>query len=300
MEELDDVKQVEEVVDTSDATVEEEKTEETPVEEATEQEQSTEGDEVTDTEETVEEKPETVAMDEFGVPYRNRYEESKRKYNQLLDTIPEYIDKAIKASAEKYAPKQTEPEYTEEQLDAYARANPEATGWVESKKKELRDKMIETKVQTEIQKIQQQAHAENVKRQSLAYVQATYPDAFVKNEQGQVIGWNAKSSLAQRIAQYCENPAIKNNPEGLVAAAKMAYADLAQANATKTEKTVKKLKAETSKLKKKTLVEGSGGVPTETPSFRKQIDHAKQTGNVQDVKAAMKEILKARGVLEEE
>ena len=140
MEELDDVKQVEEVVDTSDATVEEEKTEETPVEEA-EQEQQTEE---TVAEETPAEegKEEILAVDEYGVPWKNRAMEKERKFNQLLDTIPEYIDKAIKISAEKYAPKQTEPEYTEEQLDAYARANPEATGWVESKKKELRDKMI--------------------------------------------------------------------------------------------------------------------------------------------------------------
>jgi hypothetical protein len=121
----------------------------------------------------------------------------------------------------------------------------------------------------------------------------TYPDAFVKNQSGQIIGWNNNHPLTQGIGQLMQDKRFSDDPQGLVAASDIVYARYIRQQQPINQQKEAQLKAEVGNLQKRTMVEGSGkSSPQVTPAHRVAIDKLKQTGRVDDAKLALDAIIK--------
>lgn len=234
------------------------------------------------------------SVDEFGVPYKNRTFEWKRKYEETVEKMPQLIDEAIKSSFQQYG-KPQEREYTIAELEQFAIDRPEQRPWVEQQKAELISKKLTREVEEKFKTAERRKEADAKRQQSLNYVMANYGDAFLKNTQGQIVGWNNQNPLTQQIGQIMQDPRFANDPEGLVAAADIAYARMLRSQQGAAQQKEQKLKAEVKHLQKQTMVEGSGrGNSQPVPEFRKAIEKAKQSGSLKDTAAALAAIAQAR------
>jgi hypothetical protein len=228
------------------------------------------------------------AVDELGVPWKNRAAEWKRKSEETIERMPSLIDDAVKNSFQQYG-KPQEQKYTIEQLEQFAQNQPEHRPWVEQEKvkiiKEDVIKEVEGKFRTEAT----QKEFQSKRNQSLVYVMENYPDLFLKNNKGQVVGINSNNPMALQVDAFMKEPRFANDPEGVIAAAEMSYARMMRANQGQVQQKEAKLKAEVKHLQKQTLVEsGSKSNVQAVPAHRAALEKAKQTGNLKDVAAALK------------
>jgi hypothetical protein len=234
------------------------------------------------------------AVDEFGVPYKNRTFEWKRKYEETVDKLPSLIEEAVKSSVQQYgqAPQR---KYTVAELEQFAQQSPEHRPWVEEQKASLLREQLTNEFERKIKSVEDKKNAEFRKQQSFSYVATNYPEVFVRNQNGQVMGINNQSPMAQQINVLMNDPRFANDPEGLVAAADIAYARVSRSQMGANQMKEQKLKAEVKHLQKQTLVEGGARQNVQAvPEYRKAIEKAKQSGSMQDVKAAFAAIAKAK------
>ena len=229
-----------------------------------------------------------VDTDEMGVPWKNRAMEAQRKQEKAEQQQQQILQKLETIG-------QPQQQYTTDELQEFAVTtdNDAHRNWA---LKEIRKQEKEENaniVRDELQKFRQAEQVEVTKKTALDTVMKRYPDAFSKDANGRIAGWNNNSALTQRIGQYMQNPEIANNPNGLLVAAALAHSDtsLGQKNQTNA------LKAEVKTLQKQTLVE-SGINNDPAPKTTRQVAIEKsQSGAVKDSVAAMKELWKATGRL---
>jgi len=234
------------------------------------------------------------AVDEFGVPYKNRTFEWKRKYEETIDRLPNMIEEAVKGSIQQYG-KPQEKKYTIAELESFAQQSPEHRPWVEEQKSQLLREQLTNEFEQKIKAVETKKESEIRRQQSFNYVATTYPDVFVKNQTGQIMGINNQNPMAQQINFLMNDPRFANDPEGLMAAADIAYARLSRNQLTANQVKEQKLKAEVKHLQKQTMVEGGGNANVQAvPEFRKAIDKAKQSGSLKDTAAALAAIAKAK------
>jgi len=234
------------------------------------------------------------AVDEFGVPYKNRTFEWKRKYEETIDKLPNLIEEAVKSSVQQYG-QAPQKKYTVAELEAFAQQSPEHRPWVEEQKAQLLREQLTNEFEQKIKSVESRKEAEIRKQQAFNYVATTYPEIFVKNQQGQVLGINNQSPMAQQINVLMNDPRFANDPEGLMAAADIAYARVSRSQMGVNQMKEQKLKAEVKHLQKQTLVESGARQGTQAvPEYRKAIDRAKQTGSLKDVQAALAAMAKAK------
>jgi len=238
-------------------------------------------------------------VDEYGVPWKNRAMEWKRKSEETIDKLPTLIDEAVKNSVQQYA-KPAEKEYTISELEQFAMQSPEHRPWVEEQKALLIKKQLTREVEAKFKAQDSQKQAEIKRQNSFNWVANTFPETILRNEQGQPMGVNTESPMVQEINRIMQDPRFANDPEGLVGAAQIAYARVALANQGKLKQNEAKLKAEVKHLQKQTLVEGGSKANVQAiPAHRIALDKAKQTGNLKDVAAAMKAMAEHRKALME-
>lgn len=234
------------------------------------------------------------AVDEFGVPYKNRTFEWKRKYEDTIERLPNLIEEAVKNSVSQHGQAQQR-EYTISELEQFAQDKPEHRPWVEEQKAQLLRKQITGEVEQKIKAVETKKESEIRRQNAFNYVSATYPDIFVKDQQGQVLGLNNQNPMKQQIDVLMRDPRFANDPEGLMAAADIAYARVSRSQQGVNLMKEQKLKAEVKHLQKQTLVEGGNKQNVQAvPEYRKAIDRAKQTGSLRDTALAMAEIAKAK------
>jgi len=235
------------------------------------------------------------ALDEFGVPYKNRAFEWKRKAEDLTEKLPSLLEETVQKAFQQYGQPAQQKEYTISELERYAIDNPEYRPWVEEQKATLIKKQLVGEMDAKIKATETQRQADVRKQQSLHYVMQTYPDIFAKNQQGQIVGWNQQHPLTQQIGNIMQDPRFANDPEGLMAASDIAYARYSRSQQPVIQQKEQQLKAEVKQLQKKTLVEGGSkqGVQV-VPEHRALIEKAKQTGSVKDVAKALEAMTKAR------
>ncbi len=234
------------------------------------------------------------AVDEFGVPYKNRTFEWKRKYEETVDKLPSLIEEAVKSSVQQYgqAPQR---KYTIAELEQFAQQSPEHRPWVEEQKASLLREQLTNEFERKIKSVEEKKNAEFRKQQSFSYVATNYPEVFVRNQNGQVIGINNQNPMAQQINVLMNDPRFANDPEGLVAAADIAYARVSRSQMGANQMKEQKLRAEVKHLQKQTMVEGGARQNVQAvPEYRKAIEKAKQTGSIKDVQAALSAMAKAR------
>ena len=92
-----------------------------------------------------------------------------------------------------------------------------------------------------------------------------------------------------------QDPRFANAPDGLMAAADIAFARYSRAQNANTQRKVKTLNQNLRKVQKQTLVEGSGtkASPQTRSEKQKALEKLSKSGSMEDAKLAIGEILKA-------
>ena len=274
-------------------------TESAPVEEVKEvvntPEPTTEQATTTPAEETTHTDPAVnLDVDEYGVPWKNRAMEWKRKSEETIEKMPTLIDEAVKSSFQQYG-KPQEKEYTIAELEQFAQNQPEHRPWVEEQKAQVIKKQLTREVEDKFKAQDYEREAQRIKAQTFGYVAQTYPDVFVRNQQGQLVGMNDKNPMVNEINTLMKDPRLARDPEGFAFAADIAYARINRLNQGQVQQKEAKLKAEVKHLQKQTLVEsGSKSNVQALPAHRVALDKAKQTGNLKDIAVAMKAMAEAK------
>jgi hypothetical protein len=264
---------------------------ETPVE-TTPQEQAEQQTEIPS--ETAEVK-DTGEVDERGVPWKNVAHEALRKITELQTNLPNIL-KSVLQETQGQTP--TQPQYTKAQLRAFAEQTQEPTQKVWAL--EEIDKLERTERQTEMKQLfegyTKQTQESNQRGQSVQFVAQNFPEIIIKDEMGNFAGFNNNHPLTQRINEYMSNPALAQNPQGLVAAAKMAAFDLGVSMNRKLTNKINTTTAQLRKEQKKQLISGGGSpIIQETGKTRiaKLAEQYQKTGD----KNIFKELVKARGLI---
>lgn len=242
--------------------------------------------------------PVNADVDELGVPWKNRAMENRRKLEELTDRLPQMIEEKLSKINQ---PQQ--PTYTYEQLEAYKLQNvtdPNAVAWATGEQRKMQTAENRKLFEEVVGKREEVSKIEQIKQQSLQYVQNTYPEAFKRDARGNPIAWDEASPLTQHIRGLMSNPELANNPQGLSAAADIAYGRVARSQAPVLQKQVQQAKADIKQAQKVSLTEGAGRRVTtvETPQST-AITNLRKTGSVQDAQVAIGAILKQRGILAE-
>ena len=288
MPEQEDVKQSEETSNSEEVVKEEAvTTEEATTQETTEQTQ----------EESKPQKQDVSPVDEKGVPWMNRFYESERKSKELLDNLEVKMGEILS----KQNTQTQQPEYTISQYEQYAIDHPEQRPWVEEQKAGIIQKNVAKIAQNEIKAVEEKRTSEQKRQNSYGYVVQTYPECFVTDAFGNR-QWNSQNPMFQQINQIMNDPRFKNDPEGLIAAADIAYGRMARMQSGQTQKKVKTLQQNLKKVQKGTMIEGSG--QQETKTVKDELTKAKERlkANKVDKTAAfdaVKAYLKKSGVIEE-
>jgi len=238
--------------------------------------------------------PTVSDVDEFGVPWKNRAAEWRRKSEDLAEKLPQIVEEKLQSVLSQQT---GERKYTVEELEAFSAQtdNPAYAQWARSEiRKRERDEQA-TVVRNEIGKWQKEQQDNIRKTQSFNYVIQNYPEVIIKTPTGQFVGFNQANPLFQQMNQIMTNPKFANDPEGLAAAADIAYARLQRSQQPMVQQQVQKQKEEIKSLQRNTLVEGGGKQTTQAiPAHRAAIDKLKQTGSMKDAQAALEAIFAAR------
>ncbi len=243
-------------------------------------------------------QPTNADVDEYGVPWKNRAMELRRKLEDTVDRLPQMIDEKLKTVNQPQTPT-----YTYEQLENYKLQNSSDTNIVswatgEQRKLQLADnkKLFEEVVgqREQVSKVERQ------KQESLGYVQKEYPDAFRKDINGNFSGWNENHPLTQNIFKLMQDPRLANDPQGLAAAADIAYGRVARMQTPALQQKAQQLKADVKQAQKASLTEGAGRrTTTSTPAQYGAVEALRKTGSMKDAENAIGAILRAKGILPE-
>jgi hypothetical protein len=109
------------------------------------------------------------------------------------------------------------------------------------------------------------------------------------------MGWDNNSALTQKIGEYMRNPVLAQNPQGLVAAAKMAAFDLGVSMNRKLANKINTTTAQLRKEQKKQLI-GGGGTPVVGNSGKSTIAKLAEQYQKTGDKDIFKQLVKARGL----
>lgn len=290
----EDVKQAEEssVPEQEQEVVKSEGEQETSAEETTTQETTEQAQEQGQAQ-----KQDFSPVDEKGVPWMNRFYESERKSKELLENLETKMGEILSKQSTQSQPR----EYTIAELETFAIQQPAYRPWVEEQKALIIQKNVARVAQEEIKQVEEKRTAEQKRQSSFNYVVQSYPECFVKDAFGN-LQWNNQSPLVQQIGSIMNDPRFAKDPEGLVAAADMAYGRVSRMQSSANQKKVKALQQNLKKTQKATMIEGSG--QQESRVAKDELERAKETlrNKINDKSAAhnaVKAYLKKYGVIEE-
>lgn len=244
------------------------------------------------------------AVDEHGVPWKNRAMELQRKYQEASsfvngDNIEKAIEKALSKNQASKQEEEVDIPTRIAQLRQFASNEPEHAGWAETEIEKLRDKQLETKFQTIRQRERQELEVQQRKQAAEQAVLSNpvYEQAFVTDAMGNKV-LNQLSPLTQRAHTYLNDERISSQPEAVEIAFKLAYADIVMQNPVQNNNP--QIKRENQKLKQATLVEGTGkNLPRQNVSgYQKAVEDARSNPASKSAQHNLvKEALRARGML---
>jgi len=256
-------------------------------EESTTTEQVDQSQEATSTQEVkteVETKPDR--------PEINYAMEAARKASEALE-IARQLQQAQQTQQQP-----AQPQYSKAQLRAFAESTNDASQKVWAL--EEIDKLDKSERQAEMRQIfegqQKKSQEEMQRNQSAQFVSQNFPECFVRDAQGNVMGWDNNSPLTRKIGEYMQNPVLAQNPQGLIAAAKMAAFDLGVSMNRKLANKITATTAQLRKEQKKQLISGGGSAPVQESSggkLAKLAEEYRKTGS----RDAFKQLAKMRGLI---
>jgi len=267
----------------------------TPVEETTTEETVTQEQE---TPEQAQPTPEVVKpqgdVDEMGVPYKNRFFEYKRKFEEQQTILPQLIQEAVQKAIPQ-AP--TTPQYSEEQLVQFKNKSEDADAkaWAELELRKIDERKQEQKFRSILETQRFQERVAQEQQQSFNTVRSKYSVAF--NPDGSP---NMNHPLTQRTMDiYRSDPNLQRDGRGLLKAADMAFADYVLQQSPQLAQQTKQLKRQVKKLEKATLIEGGGQQQVSTAKSPIAVAKEKyaRSGKLEDLQEVTKEIMKAKGMI---
>ena len=224
--------------------------------------------------------------------------EQKRKSEEVIDRLPQMIDEKLSKVTQ---PQQ--PQYTYEQLEAYKLQNvndPNIVSWATGEQRKMQTAENKKLFEEVVGGREKVSRVELQRQQSLAYVQNTYPEAFQRNAQGQPVAWDEASPMTQQIRGIMQNPKFSGDPEGLAAAADMAYGRIAKGQVPVLQKKAEALKADVKQAQKASLTEGAGRrVTLSEPPQTAALNTLKKTCSLKVAENAMGALLRQRGIIGE-
>lgn len=242
--------------------------------------------------------PVQADVDEFGVPWKNRAMEWKRKSEEIVDRLPQIIEEKL----QKVSQPQT-PTYTFEQLEVYKQQNqgdPNIVAWVAGEQRKIQLAEQRKLIEEVVGSRERVTREETQKQRSLEYVQKEYPQAFKKDASGNPVAWDENHPITQQIFGLMRNPTLSGNPEGLMAAADIAYGRFVKNQAPVVQQKLETAKAEIKHAQKASMTEGSGRRTTiSTSPQQTAIENLRKTGSIKDAESAVGEILRSRGIIGE-
>lgn len=237
-------------------------------------------------------------VDDKGVSYKNRFHEIQRKYEQVVENIPQIINQTL---AEKLSqntqPQQTERKYSVRELEEFAIANPEYRGWAEEEKAKLNVRLSVDEFEKRTAEKERVREEASRRQQSFEKLTSEFSDLFVSDSQGRKV-WDNSNPIVRQVAVFMQDPKFQQHPEGLHYATLMAYGQAAKAGTFSNAKKENKLKAEVKTLQKKTFVEGGQKSQTVAKDeVRDAIEDLKKTGSKKAVSNAVSAYFKKAGYI---
>jgi len=230
-------------------------------------------------------------------PIDNVAWEAKRKVDELYPLVNE-----IKTMLQQGGHQKQEPQYTKAQLQAYAIAPDTATeqrlwAYGEIDKMEKSERMKE--YQEIMRSTQDKTQEESRRAQGAQWVGQNFPDTVIKDSAGNPVGWNQNHPILLKANEYISRSKnLQSDPEGFVAAVKMAAYDLGVHNSKQLTQKVERQTAQLRKEQKKQLASSGGSKPAENSQqlaknrlLKLQAEYAK-TGS----STVFQEIVKIRGL----
>jgi hypothetical protein len=233
--------------------------------------------------------------------WKNISMELRRKLDEVPSTIERTVQEAIQKNV-KIQQTQQEPEYTIQQLEEWLMDNPQYKPQVEAKKAEIIQKNLEKSWDAKLKAVEDTKNNE-IKRQQAEQWVVNHPkfkDCFANDISGNKV-WNMSNPLTQSMNSYLNHPDVKGRPDGILLAAKMAYADYSLSDEPKAKTEVRKLQKDLKAIQKKTMVQG-GGVSAKVNAgsdVQKALQRFNQSYSKDDLRAATKSLLKAQGLISE-
>lgn len=235
-------------------------------------------------------QPQYEAVDETGIPYKNRYMETQRKLAELSDNLPKIIEETL--AKQKQVP-QVE-EYTVEQLEQLALQNPNLRPQVEAEKMKLYQKETARQIEARDNKIEAQRQFELTRMRTEQEIMndPALKDCFTTNALG-AKQWNMGHPLTGIIGDLMRNPDIANRPDALRIASDIAYGRYMRDVAANSTKQAKNMQALVRREQKKTLVEsGTPNGSVSNDGFAKAKAELAKTGSKSAAKNAVLEYMK--------
>lgn len=194
------------------------------------------------------------AVDEMGVPWKNRFMENERKYHDLVNNFEKKIDEVLSTRKS-----QVDQQYTIPQLEAFIESTDNAgyRAWAKSEIEKVRQKETADIIRTEIGKFTQEQTSKVRRQRSFQYVMQNYPECFSTDSMGNTV-WNPQHPLTREIGRIMQDPRFSNDPEGLAGAADIAFGRYSSRQRGQVQGKVQSLQHSVKKLQKQTFVEGSG------------------------------------------
>jgi len=236
-------------------------------------------------------------VDDMGVPYKNRYMEAQRKLDKNTEELRE-----IKTILKDGQGQKREKEPTIGELRAFAQSTDNAAHqqWAYDEIHKIEKKESAELVRQELDGWKKNQETERIKMDTFNSVISRNPGIAIKDNAGNFVGWNMKDPLCQRMNFYMQNPRVSSQPDALDIAEAYALRDLAKSTAPQVNQKITEQKNQISSLQKKTLVEGGGNDAIQNVSPRQAAVDKSRSGTLKDATPAMKEILKAQGIITEE
>lgn len=224
-------------------------------------------------------------------PVQNIEAEWRRKYENLVEKLPTMVEEAVNKKP------QQEKKYSIAELEAYALDNPQYRPWVEEQKEKIREEKIAARLEEQRKSDETARYNEQLRIQAEQAVSndPRFADAFTTDVRGMKV-WNQNSKLTQMIAAYINEPELRNRPDRVLIAAKLARADLMDSTVPQVTQQLQSLKRQNTVLKQKTMPE-SGGVPVQAPAkdpLREAQERLAKSGTEADAQKYLSEYFKSR------
>ena len=239
-------------------------------------------------------------VDEFGVPWKNRAMEWKRKTEELSTNIPSLIEQKLSEVLSKQNTQQAvQKEYSIAELEQIAINDPQYRPWVEEQKEAIRQKKYASQIDERLQRTERLRQEESRRANALQNVMREFPELFTKNASGQPVGWDNSNPLTVEVSKLMQDERLAKDPDGLLWAAHIAHSRVSRSVLPKVTQEIQKAKAKVKKLESKDMVQGGGRNSSEPvkDNLRKAQERLAQTGSMQDAQAAMAEYFKKKGIL---